>query len=194
MDKNDHEIQFLMMEYRNVVGAINRTLDSRGRAISFGVTIVTASLVLAPAEYRRHAFVLLPCALIGLLLYYIQSIRETCLLRGYRKWLEERINQHANKPALLWESSLYGLMGGAAVDKFGFLNMVQAVAVVLSVVLAVYTTFAETHSRGFRLFAYSMLCLSVFLSLALLLTWLKTKAAFGRAYSTCSNSGPRSQC
>jgi len=174
------------------VGAINRTLDSRGRAISVGITIVTASLVLAPTEYRKHAFLLLPCALLGLLLYYIQSIRETCLLRGYRKWLEEQINHHANKPALLWESSLYGLMGGAAVDRFGFLNMVQAVAVVLTVALAVYSTFAETHSRSFRLFAYSMLCLSVVLGLALLLTWLKTKTAFSRAYSACSNHGSKS--
>jgi hypothetical protein len=185
-DEQRFETQCLLSEYTNIVDSINKLLASRHPIFLIGGTVASFFLIHVPDSVRSYSYLLLPIALAAIMLYYVHLLKEICLLRGYRKWLEEELNRRTSEPVLVWERSISHLMNGASPDKFGLLNFAAIVGLLLSIWLSLDTALSSsaTRSPNFKELSIVTGFIIAILIIGLARSWFAMRKVYDRAYQT----------
>ena len=75
-------------------------------AVGFGLAFVSAAMSLGLYQGIKEAFFFVPLASLSILLYMVLVYTIVLALGGYRRFLEERINEVLGRALLAWERSV----------------------------------------------------------------------------------------
>jgi hypothetical protein len=183
---DEQTFECLLSEYKNVVDSINKLLASRQPVFLAGGTVASFFLIYVPEKIHPYSYLLLPIVLAAIMLYYVHLLKEICLLRGYRKWLEEELNCRTSRPVLVWERSISHLMSSASPDKFGLLNVAAIVGLLLSIWLSLHTAISPGPAGSTKLAWLSLSIVTGLIIAALIIglasSWFGMRKAYDLAY------------
>ena len=100
---DDRDREALQREYERVASDIRGIETSNDKAIGFGLTVVGVGLAYGVKEDIAVVFLFLPIALIGVFLYGILQYHNLFWLGGYKRAVEEKINEISGRTVICWE-------------------------------------------------------------------------------------------
>src|SRR5438128_3437264 len=101
----EQRIDVLTQEADRVGKAIHELYISSATIVAATLSLATLATTIGRDDRTRYANVVLsPFLALALLLYSLDRNSEMRALGGYKRYLEEEVNQLIEKPALLWES------------------------------------------------------------------------------------------
>jgi hypothetical protein len=100
MPNTQKEIDILMKEYERLAADIRGIETMIEKVVGFGITLVGAGFAYGVQQNIIEMFFFLPIALIGVLLYAILQYHNMFWFGGYKRAVEERINELSGKVVL----------------------------------------------------------------------------------------------
>lgn len=97
------EEEVLIREYERMCTEIRTVEANNEKVITFGLSIITAAFAIGAAQHVSTVFLLIPIALVGVFLYAALLYTYVFSMGGYKRYLEDRLNEHIGKKVLLWE-------------------------------------------------------------------------------------------
>jgi hypothetical protein len=94
----------LQKEYERLATDIRGIETANDKAIGLGLTIVGLGLAYGIRENLALVFIFLPVALIGVFLYGVLQYHNLFWLGGYKRAVEEKINDLAGRNVISWEA------------------------------------------------------------------------------------------
>jgi hypothetical protein len=135
MDKSSDDIrdrETLQKEYERLATDIRGIETANDKAIGFGLTIVGLGLAYGIKENLALVFIFLPIALMGVFLYGTLQYHNLFWLGGYKRAVEEKINELAGRSVISWEALVQMRRGRVNVINIGltlvYLGIFVAVA------------------------------------------------------------------
>ena len=93
----------LLKEYLRLCDEIRNLETSNDRIVGVGVSFVALIAAAGVAKDIQPIFVILPFAMLGLFFYGVWNYRHVYSIAGYKKMLEELLNDRVGEHLLLWE-------------------------------------------------------------------------------------------
>jgi hypothetical protein len=122
----------LQKEYERLATDIRGIETANDKAIGFGLTIVGLGLAYGIKENLALVFIFLPIALMGVFLYGTLQYHNLFWLGGYKRAVEEKINELAGRNVISWEALVQQRRGRVNVINVGltlvYLGIFVAVA------------------------------------------------------------------
>jgi FtsH-binding integral membrane protein len=177
MPNTQKEIDILMKEYERLAADIRGIETMIEKVVGFGITLVGAGFAYGVQQNIIEMFFFLPIALIGVLLYAILQYHNMFWFGGYKRAVEERINELSGKVVLNWETLIAKQRG-----RIHTINATMATVYVTAVVGVTWYSLVKIFStQDFWLaLIYAWIVLS-FLVLAGF-SIREMTSAYGRAY------------
>src|SRR5207253_1081521 len=124
----------LQKEYERLATDIRGIETANDKAIGFGLTIVGLGLAYGIKESLAMVFLFLPIALMGVFLYGTLQYHNLFWLGGYKRAVEEKINELAGRNVISWEALVQMRRGRVNVINVGlalvYLGIFVAVATI----------------------------------------------------------------
>ncbi|WP_439538935.1 hypothetical protein [Sphingomonas sp.] len=102
-DSTDFRNDVLLQEYLRLCAEIRSIESTNERVISLALTVLGFAAAFGIARDISIAFLLLPVAFIGLMTFAAMNYVSIFSLAGYKKHLEDLINEAVGEKLLLWE-------------------------------------------------------------------------------------------
>ncbi|HIO01752.1 MAG TPA: hypothetical protein EYN14_07325 [Alphaproteobacteria bacterium] len=93
----------LLAEYQRLCAEIRSIESSNEKVVGFGLTLISAGLVTGIAQDVDAVFLVLPAAILGVLFYGLMTYTNIFSMAGYKRHLEDQINDHVGGVVLVWE-------------------------------------------------------------------------------------------
>jgi hypothetical protein len=98
------QIQVLLKEYERVCSDIRAIETMNDKVVGFGLTLVGAGFAYGVQQNIVEIFFFLPVALLGVLLYAVLQYHNMFWFGGYKRAVEEKVNELSSGPVLNWEA------------------------------------------------------------------------------------------
>lgn len=96
----------LLREAESVSEGTRALFLSTERVVALGFSIAALAATIGLVQDRREILMAAPFALLGALAYGVHLWSEMIFMGGYRRYLEEGINQILGTPTIVWESQI----------------------------------------------------------------------------------------
>ncbi len=90
-------------EYQRLASDIRGIETGNDKAVALGLTVIGAGFAYGIKENVSYVFPFLPVALIGVFLYGTLQYHNLFWLGGYKRAVEEKINELAGRTVICWE-------------------------------------------------------------------------------------------
>lgn len=97
------DIAVLVKEYERVSADIRTIEGMNDKVVGFGLTLVGAGFAYGVQQNLVEVFFFLPIALIGVMLYALLQYHNMFWFGGYKRAIEDRINQLSGHTVVCWE-------------------------------------------------------------------------------------------
>ena len=171
------KIDILLMEYDNIWKRIDNCSKLTEKVIGIGIAIISAGLVWGIKENNYFVIVSLPIAFIGVLFYGIDTATETISLGGYKKYLEEILNEILGKDFLCWETAI-------AMHRHFGLDRTNLYSIYGIFLFTIITISLITAFRHYPLYIFILISIIIFILLIFLfISLLEKHRIFNKSYN-----------
>lgn len=176
--KDNSSLDILLKEYDQVSEWVRSLFLSSEKLIGFGVALVTVGLSYGLKEKVYEVLLLLPIVLSGVLLYAAHLTTGLRAVAGYKKYLEERINEALGGEYLLWESHLAKSQHRLIGQKL--IHLVSAILYLLSIWLSLQTAWQFYRREIF----YSLVIINLVFFTGIIISVVEMYRVFDRIYQS----------
>lgn len=127
----------LQKEYERLSADIRGIETVNDKAVGFGLTVVGIGLAYGIEKDLAVVFAFLPVALFGVFLYGTLQYHNLFWLGGYKRAVEEKINELAGRNVIAWEAVVQNRRGRVNVINVGLATVYLTV---LGAIMAISTT------------------------------------------------------
>lgn len=96
-------LDVLLKEHSITCSQIHQMVNYSDKMVSISVGGIGLAFLYGVKESSAIAVATLPFIALGLMSYFCSVFYSIAVLGGYRKYLEERINEHTNEATICWE-------------------------------------------------------------------------------------------
>jgi hypothetical protein len=171
MEGENKVYDLLVREYDIVFKEILARTEDIVKIVGYGLTILTVGFTVALSYKVESILLFLPLAYFGILYYYVNTIANVLLLRGYKKYIAQLLNDQVGNSILVWEPIFEKHIKGNFTRRV--LDSLFFVSVLASIAFSIYT--ARTSYSDLVFIATMVFNVGLFVLLLGL-----TKIAYGR--------------
>ena len=179
--KDDPAREVLLKEYDHVSQSVRNLFLATEKSMGLGVALTTVGLAIGLKEKLYESLMLLPIVFAAALLYALYLTTELRAIAGYKKHLEEKINEMHGEELLLWETQIaksrHRLWG-------------QKVFYFVGVVLFLISVYAslDTARQHYSLPVFiSLIVIEIVLAAGLLISVIEMFKSFGLTYEVAKS-------
>ncbi len=144
MAKSTAPIDVLLKEYDVVVREILARTEDIVKIVGYGLTLMGVGLTIGLDRKINAVLLVLPLGAFGILYYYVNTVGNVLLLRGYKKHLASQINAIVGKRTMVWESvfenHVLGNLNRKVLDSIFFAILVFTVSLSIYIAVTEYNT------------------------------------------------------
>lgn len=178
MEETDKfKLDLLVKQSDGFGSAITSLMILSARVIGIGSSIVLAALAVAVREKAYEVVLILPVPMFGLYFYFVNLHTAVLEMGGYKKRLEEQINELVGQPLYLWETALVSQRHTNLAN--GFLATIFGLILLLFIVVSLYVAYSYPHRWVF----YADVSTNGIFLIGLLMSIRRMKTAFARTYA-----------
>lgn len=168
--------QVLLKEYERLCNDIRSIESANEKILGLGFTLIGLAATAGIYQHVAPIFFVLPIAVVGIIAY--ASVSYLCIysMGGYKQHLEDRLNEIAGEPVLLWER-LVRHRERSSVNG----HLLRVIYLIISVSIFGLSIIQLGASYGL-LVAYGMAVLLLFLVGASFLGFQQMTTVFNRTY------------
>lgn len=96
--------EVLLTEYARLCSDVRSIESTNEKLLGFGFTLISLAAVAGLYQHVYQVFFLLPVSVVGTLAYVAASYNALYSMAGYKRHLEDLLNEAVGEPLLLWES------------------------------------------------------------------------------------------
>jgi len=122
----------LQKEYERIAGDIRGIETNNDKAVGLGLTVVGIGLAYGTKENLSYVFLFLPIALMGVFLYGTLQYHNLFWLGGYKRAVEEKINDLAGRTVVCWEALVQTRRGRVNVINVGLTTVYLGILVAIT--------------------------------------------------------------
>jgi hypothetical protein len=187
---DDRDREALQREYERVASDIRGIETSNDKAIGFGLTVVGVGLAYGIKEDIAVVFPFLPIALIGVFLYGILQYHNLFWLGGYKRAVEEKINEISGRTVICWEDLVQTKRRRINAINIGLTTVYVLVLVAVTSISSekVFAAFGPTFGVIFGFVELALLVLLLF-GIHRMFRGYDDALAFGRMKLLANNQG-----
>lgn len=177
-DENEKlKINMMAKECDSIGQAVRNFILGEERIIALGLTIMGAALAYGLKEKINEILLILPIAVFGVMIYGSRLFHELMSMAGYKKYLEEKINNKVGENILFWELFISKEMHGS------FPNKVLYIIYVIFLALTVYISLGTASKYYSKNIFWGMVIVISFLTIGLIISFIKMNRAFEKIYT-----------
>ena len=177
MDETDKiKLDLLVKQSDGFGSAITSLMLLSERVIGVGSSIVLAALAVAVKEKAYEVVLILPVPMFALYFYFVNLHTAVLEMGGYKKRLEEQINELVGRPLYLWETALVSQRHA------NLANIFLAIIFGLILLLFIAASLYVAYSYPLRWVFYTQVSTNTIFLIGLVVSIKRMTTAFARTY------------
>lgn len=129
---DERELTLLYKECETTGNKIMSLIVSGDRYLSMGFAVIVAGMAYGIKEDQKDILLILPYAILTVMFYSLQIVKESMALGGYKCFLEEQINFKLGKNMVLWECAI--ARRRHTTDAPIFINVIYIVFLIVTII------------------------------------------------------------
>ncbi len=181
MDNDRIKLELLTKEHEHAWEDIRLFMGTNEKVMGLGFTLLGTGLALGFKEQIKEIMIFLPIAVLAILFYSMYNLNVIMTLGGYKKYIEEKINNEINENILIWEDIVKDLHHNNIIAIF--LYLIYTIFFLATIYLSLINSWKYYGITFFIIYSFILLLLII----GLVISLIKMSRSFKYSYNLVSN-------